>query len=241
MLSPTLIFNQPSPNILPTMHLPLLTTVLALVLAALGQDGRRELGPDEYPPLATIGWNINHMALNVADLAASLHFYTEVLGMRHLFTYHGLATYKLAYVGYPSGGRNGTGYQTPAEMARDRANMQGLVELIWIAPNATAPSPRHPLASSRRANTLSHMGLVVPDLAAARERLLQAGAPIIKDVGERVDPFGPVAETFGLGLVPEGNEEWRRAAAAALDEAGARNFLFAEDPDGNVLEVRPLF
>lgn len=217
---------------------------LAFALPALGRNRRDttgyEFGPDEYPPLETIGWNNNHIALNVADLDASLDFYTNVLGMRHIFTYHASDTLKFAYIGYPSGGRNGTGYQTPTELSRFRTNMQGLIEFIYIAPDASTPPPEKPSPASLRSNSFSHMGLIVPDMQAARKRFKAAGVKIIKDIGVKLAPTGPVAESFGFGLLPPGTDDWKEAAMMALQMLGANEFMFIEDPDGNVIEVQPL-
>lgn len=49
--------------------------------------------------------------------------------MRHIFTVDLSEDFAIMYMGHAQGGRNGTGFQTGAEMARDKNNMAGLVEL----------------------------------------------------------------------------------------------------------------
>jgi lactoylglutathione lyase len=198
-------------------------------------------GPIEYPPAETIGFNLNHFSLLVGDMAASMHFYTQVLGMREMFTYHAQPYYKVAYLGHPSGGRNGTGYQTPLEMLRDKNNMQGLLELLYLAPNATDPPPARPLASSRRTSSFSHMGVVVPDLDAARRRLVEHNVTILADVDGKVpdDPAKLLAalNAYGAGLLPEGSEDIMQGLIEGLTRSG-QPAMMIEDPDGNIIEVQ---
>jgi len=201
-------------------------------------------GPDEYPPLETIGWNINHFSLFVNDLAASLEFYVNVLGMRRIFTYTPTPDFKLIYLGYPSGGRNGTGYQTPPEMLRDKNNMQGLIELLWIRPAATDPPRATAPASSDTTNTFSHYGLVVPDMAVARQRLINSGVKVYKDVGADFDPATGdpgYPNAYGGGLLPAGSKKDAilQGIFAGFRGIGGLAYMIVEDPDGNIIEVTP--
>lgn len=55
------------------------------------------IGTDGPADAATVGYNINHFALNVNDLEASVHFYGTVLGMRHMFSYRVSPVLDLVY------------------------------------------------------------------------------------------------------------------------------------------------
>jgi lactoylglutathione lyase len=55
------------------------------------------VGNDLPADPATLGYTMNHFALLVNDLDAMMNFYGEVLGMRHIFTYHATPTFEIAY------------------------------------------------------------------------------------------------------------------------------------------------
>lgn len=91
--------------------------------------------PGNDPPAdpATQSYFINHIALLVSDLNRTREWYSTVLGMRHIFTMELSPEYALMYMGHSQAGRNGMGYQTGAEMARDKNNMAGLVEFQYYS------------------------------------------------------------------------------------------------------------
>lgn len=218
----------------------LAAALLLTTATACGPFANYDWGPDERPPPATLGFNINHFSLLVGDLDASVDFYTELLGMRRLFTYVGNDFFKIAYLGYPSGGRNGTGYQTPLELFRDKNNMQGLLEFVYLAPNVTDPPAERPVASSARTNSFSHLGLVVPDLDAARQRFKENDVTILADVGETPTPENvlPIVNAYGAGLLPEGSEDVIEELMTAMLGSG-QDTMIIQDPDGNIIEVQP--
>ncbi|KAJ4150916.1 hypothetical protein LMH87_011643 [Akanthomyces muscarius] len=195
-----------------------------------------DFGPDAPSDPATTGYFINHVSLNVQNLTASLAFYTEALGLRHIFTVRATPRLSIAYLGHARGGRNGTGYQTTQELLRDKNNAQGLVEMIWL------DVPRRDIASpSKRTNGVGHIGVVVPDVDAAQARLEALGSVgILKRVGEDTPRSGPLAvsQGFSEGVYAQVPLEERRAMEAVLDENN-RRFIYAQDPDGNILEIQP--
>lgn len=197
-----------------------------------------ELGSDAPSDPATAGYFVNHLSLNVRNLTASLAFYTEALGMRHVFTVRATPRLSIAYLGHAHGGRNGTGYQTARELLRDKNNAQGLVEMLWL------DVPRRDIASpGERMNGAGHIGVVVPDAEAAQARLeaLQGGSVrILKRVGEDTPRSGPLAisQGFSEDVYEQVPPEERRAIEAVLDENN-RRFIYAQDPDGNILEFQP--
>lgn len=91
---------------------------------------RFSIGNDPRQEVATVGFRLGHIALFVNDLAATKHFYGDVLGMREIFRLDATADYSIMYMGHTQGGLNGTGYMTGEEMMRELYNMAGLIEFI---------------------------------------------------------------------------------------------------------------
>jgi lactoylglutathione lyase len=89
------------------------------------------IGTDGPADPATVGFNLNHLGIQVSNVTASREFYGDVLGLRHIFTFNASENFTIVYMGYAQGGRNKTGYQTGAELARDQWNSDGLLELLW--------------------------------------------------------------------------------------------------------------
>ena len=88
-------------------------------------------GDSAPQPPATVGYNLNHLAIVVPNLTATMDFYVNALGFREIFTVPMGNKASFSYLGYPQGGRNGTGYQTAQEMAREKNNADGLLEVIY--------------------------------------------------------------------------------------------------------------
>lgn len=192
------------------------------------------IGDDPPADPATLGYNINHFALVVNDIDAMMDFYGRILGMRHIFTFHPSSEYQITYMGHSHGGKNGTGYQHGDEMLREKTNTEGLIEFLYYkGKNSTVK------ASTVKANTFGHIGVIVPDIQATQARMQDNGVIILKAVGE--DPStsdGPVARAFGLG----GNITRARIAALnGIAPLGFRSFLIVTDPDGNLLEIQPQY
>ncbi|KAH8177570.1 glyoxalase/Bleomycin resistance protein/Dioxygenase superfamily protein [Sarocladium implicatum] len=205
-----------------------------------------EFGSGAYPPLETIGFKINHACLNVNNLTASLDFYTNILGLSHIFTFHAADYFKIVYLGHISGGVNGSGYQTPEEQNREKNNQKGLLELVWLDPEVLEEGkPLPPLVGpTQKSNTFSHFGLIVPDVPAMQERVINAGVEVVKKVGETIpnDRLGAVAVSYGLDRLPPGKETDQILAGilSTVDATGGLAFLMINDPDGNLIEVQPL-
>lgn len=108
------------------------------------QAATNETAPFKYIPgtdgpadPATKGYFINHAALHVSDVSRTREWYSTVLGMRHVFTAELSSEYTIMYMAHNQGGRNGTGYQTGAEMLRDKNNMAGMVEFVYYSVRST--------------------------------------------------------------------------------------------------------
>lgn len=125
----------------------LLPTALACNHANMARQAEgNETMPFKYiqgedPPAdpATKGYFINHVALMVSDVNRTRTWYSDVLGMRHIFTAEMSPEYTIMYMAHSQGGRNGTGYQTGLEMARDKNNMAGLIEFQQYTVSALSP------------------------------------------------------------------------------------------------------
>jgi lactoylglutathione lyase len=187
------------------------------------------MGPEGSDP-ATTGYNLNHVSLNVRDLTRSLKFYTEVFGMRQMFTVNLTDHYSITYLAHSSGGKNGTGYQTTPELIRNQHNSQGLLALLYLdVPDNTIPS------STEMSNTLMQVGFVVPDIHIAQDRLEELGVTFYKKISEPFPRDGPLHSAGAFDPTKISPEEFETliAVMTTLNE----NTIFAADPDGNVLEI----
>jgi lactoylglutathione lyase len=185
----------------------------------------------------TLGFALNHFSLIVSDLEASMHFYGTILGMRHMFTAHLSPTYSVTYMAHSHGGRNGTGFQTGEELLREKNNANGLIEFQYLADAADAEER---LASTRRANTFSHVGLIVPDLLKAQEWFDEMGVKVTKRIGTPAGNIDSVENALGIGREALTNETERALLVEGQFMVGFPQLLTIEDPDGNMLEVQQL-
>ena len=187
------------------------------------------IGTDGPADPATIGYAINHIALNVVNFDKMYDFYNNVLGMRHIYTLEPTPDYSIVYLGYSRGGLNGTGFQTGEELFSERANTQSQLELLYFKPKLNETLE----PSTIKTSTYSHFGMSVPDLEAAQARLQAAGTRILKTIGVLPQPGDPASDAFGIDNAPQ--------AAAILLGLGSihydTNFVLVEDPDGNMVEL----
>jgi lactoylglutathione lyase len=191
-------------------------------------------GNDTAADAATTAWFTNHFALTVRDIDTSVDFYERVFGFRLVFTYQATAHYSFSYMAHASGGKNGTGYQTAAEMLREKNNGRGMLELISYN-NPARPSGL--TSSTTVPNTFSHFGVVVPDTAAALARFEELGVDVVYKPGDTLEIGGKVLNAFGLGSIPADDPEAQEIVTAF--EAIAGGLLFITDPDDNLIEVYP--
>lgn len=193
-------------------------------------------GSDEAAPPETIGYFVNHFSLNVKNLTASLDFYYNVFGLRHLFTQPVSDHLEVAYMGHAQGGRNGTGYQTTDEINREKNNNAGLIEMIHLdIPDKDLP------ASSEKSNTFGHIGIVVPDVEATQKRLESLpSVNILKNYGDDTPSEGPIANANGFpqSAWAQIDDDEREIIEQSLSAINLR-FIYVEDPDGNIIEIQP--
>ncbi|KAI1370086.1 hypothetical protein F4677DRAFT_398462 [Hypoxylon crocopeplum] len=228
-----------SPEVFSLMRLGLITFIIRTVLAcsdkiSVNETGlpRLIIGPEGSDP-ATTAYQLNHASLNVRNLTRSLDFYNRIFGMRHMYTVQVTEHFYTAYMGHSSGGRNGTGYQTTAELIRNQANSQGLLELLYVDIEddyVISPSTDIP-------NTFSHLGFIVPDIDEAQNRLEVSNVSIYKRVGEPFPRDGPVINAGVLNRSRFSQEEFESIIAGMSEST--KGFILAADPDGNMIEIVP--
>jgi lactoylglutathione lyase len=227
----------------PTTALLALSSYLLPISACPGHIAARQagalegfaLGEDGPAPPATLGFTINHFGLNVNDLDKMMDFYGNIIGMRHIFTYNASATYTVAYMGFSHGGKNGTGYQTGEEMFREKNNIEGLIEFQHHK-DSTPPFQ----STTKRVNTFSHIGLIVPDTLAAQKRMEMHGVKVLKRVGEEMKFPSAGAQAFGFDE-DHSNPRDAELTIEGINQLGFNDFLVIADPEGNVLEVQPQY
>jgi lactoylglutathione lyase len=191
-------------------------------------------GDDTPSDPLTKGYFINHLCINVRNTTESINWYNRAFGLRLMFTMHVSEHFSISYMGHSHGGRNGTGYQTADEINREKNNIEGLIELI----NIDAPSWNLP-AGIDTPNTFSHIGMVVPDVAATQKHLESIGATIYKAWNETFVLDGPFADAAGLKNIPldEISQDERDMIEKVLGPTN-RPLIFVADPDGNIIEVQ---
>ncbi|KAJ5383738.1 hypothetical protein N7517_001649 [Penicillium concentricum] len=228
------------------MHIRNLSSIFFFLLAidpARGCNPTRRDANDQNPftigtdgPAieATRGFALNHIGLLTTNLSAMKNFYGNILGLRSIFDAQVTPECTVTYMGYAQGGRNGTGFQTGAEMAAAKNNMYGLLELVQFN-----VSDDRLIASTERTNTFGHVGLVVPNVVEAQNYLEAQGVRVLKRVGEAVEDFtGPVPNSMGIGEFAGLHLAAKRALVKAQGLIGFEMFLMVTDPDGNVVEIQ---
>ena len=198
-------------------------------------------GEDCNPDAVFKGYHFNHVAFIVKNLTASLEFYTKGLGMRTMFVVQPIESIpmQIVYIGHPDRLANPSSSPlTCEEFTTKMKTVGGLIELLYYG-DAT----HNPDSSSIVQNTLSHIGLIVPNPAETEQRLRAINATIIKEVGkfDTVDVDVRLQNMFGLGpeLAATLTEEEKHKFWTAFTALGAKDQLFAADPDGNILEILP--
>ncbi|KAL6240333.1 hypothetical protein RBB50_012771 [Rhinocladiella similis] len=192
------------------------------------------VGTDGPADPETLGFNLNHLSLIVHNLTASKEFYGEVLGMRLLFTAQLTPSYSVTYMGHAHGGKNGTGFQTGEELLREKNNAGGLLEFQYFANSEDTGMT----ATTQRPNTFSHIGLIVPSLEKAQERMEKYGVKITKRIGQSAEGIKSVENALGAGDYATKNETERDLLVEGQKLVGFAQLLTIEDPDGNMIEVQ---
>lgn len=169
-------------------------------------------GHNTDPPLPesspTTGYKLNHFMLRIRDPSRSLHFYTTLLGMRTVFTMNA-GPFTLYYLGYPPTPSDRA--DLPAWAARTSefhtlTQTPGLLELYHV--HGSEKSVEDGGVEISNGNTpphlgFGHLGVTVPDVAGAVERLRSHGVRVVKEVGgsERADvPLSEWEESRGVGV-----------------------------------------
>jgi lactoylglutathione lyase len=183
-----------------------------------------ELGSDTPSDHSTLGYFINHLCMKVRNATESVEWYGKVFGLRHIFTQQVSKHFSISYMGYSSGGRNGTGFQTAMEMNRDKSNRYGMVELTslnGIGWNVEGTS-----------NGLHHIGLIVPDIEALQKRLEEVVAEVVKAFGEA--PAVDLLAYQEIGVLDQAEQD---LIFANIKDSNSP-LVWVRDPSGNLIEVQ---
>lgn len=231
--------------------LALLTLATSLMPAVLGCHPPRSIndtgdypiadwGGDEPSDPATTGYFINHLSLNVRNMSQSLEFYTGVFGMRRMFTVEVSEHLSISYMAHSQGGRNGTGYQTAAELNRDKNNLAGLLELISLDVEEPSEPTTTTTTTTHKKDSLSHIGIIVPDMEKTQARLEAFGVTVYKRTGDdwSRDALLGLGEQY-LGSISKLSEEEIDTILPIWNQMN-KDMIFAADPDGNLIEIQPL-
>ncbi|KAL2830276.1 hypothetical protein BDW59DRAFT_23269 [Aspergillus cavernicola] len=193
-----------------------------------------QIGEDGPAPPETQGYFINHVGLLTTNLDALKHFYGDILGMRLIFDVQLTPEFTITYMAHGQGGRNGTGFQTGAELNRDKNNLAGLLEIVQF--NVSDDTL---LGSLNRTNTFGHIGMIVPDIVKTQDYLDSKGVEIVKRYGEPIKTFtGPVNNAFGIGEYAGVHLAAKQALMDAQQIIGLPLLLMISDPDGNLVEIQ---
>lgn len=112
-----------------------------------------------------------------------------------------------------------------------------MIELVYL--NTTSIGGEPIPGPDKRTSTFSHVGIIVPDTSATQTRLQKYGVPIYKKLAAPMPTDGPLGSPFALGDATYLSAE---AFLEIQDQMTKLNelYIFAADPDGNMLEIQPL-
>ena len=139
---------------------------------------RQQPGVATQPPAETTGFVFNHTMLRVKDIAASLDFYTRVLGFRLIdqrdFPEAEFSLYFLAYV--PEG------TQVPEDDAQRRLWMAGIPGVLELTHNHGTETQDGPVYHDGNSDPrgFGHICVSVPDIQAACKRFDELQVPYQK-------------------------------------------------------------
>lgn len=183
------------------------------------------LGTDVASDPATLGYMVNHVCLNVQSAEESIDWYEAVFGLRLIFTQRVSEHFSISYMGHAAGGRNGTGFQTAAEMNRDKNNREGMLELVSVEGVGWDVQ--------KTSNGLSHGGVVVPDIEGFQKRLDgMDNVKVVKAFGEA--PSTAMPSYAGLAALDQAEQD---AIFEVIHDSNLP-LIFVADPSGNVWEIQ---
>lgn len=137
------------------------------------------------PPPETRGFGFQQTMLRVKDPAASLDFYTRVLGMRLLLHLpFPDRAFSLYFLGYASEADVAALPADPAGRAAAVFALPGLLELTHNFGTEAEPGPVYKSGNEADCKGFGHIGISVPSVEAACARFAELGVPFKKKPGE---------------------------------------------------------
>jgi len=143
----------------------------------------------------TASFKFNHTMIRVKDPKASLHFYTDVLGM-DLFAEQKMDTFTLYFLGYD---HDGISKRTPEEKLRARFGREGILELTHNHGTESDPSFQgYASGNTDPGRGFGHIAITVDNIEEACARFERLGVPFkkrltdgkMKNIAFILDPDG---------------------------------------------------
>lgn len=151
-----------------------------------------------------------------------------------MFTYHVTQHLSFTFMGYSTGGRNGSGYQSTEEIIRYKNHVGGKLELVHF--NSTGEDIP---GSAVKTSSFNHLVIVVEDIQATQKRLEEFGVTILKRAQEPLPTEGYFANPFSLGDASNLSSEDFAAIHEGMSRSAWLN-IYCADPDGNMIGVIPV-
>jgi len=154
-------------------------------------------GLKQEPPLSesdpTNGYRFNHCMLRIRDPEPTLHFHVDLMGMRTIFALN-TGPITVCYLGYPQSAEHRA---NPALFAQETAPHSAMTQTLELCHyHGTERDSNGYISTGNDPPHLgfSHLGVTVPNVADAVQRLRRAGVKVAKDVGEGPNEAIPITK-----------------------------------------------
>ncbi|KAK9378721.1 Glyoxalase/Bleomycin resistance protein/Dihydroxybiphenyl dioxygenase [Kockiozyma suomiensis] len=178
-------------------------------------------------------YRLNHFMIRIRDPKISLPFYTDIMGMRIVFTMN-VGPFTIYYLGYPSTDEHRADLKKfSLDTLPVMQHTLGLLELYHVH-GSEKQEPGYVSTGNDplRGLGFGHLGFTVPDVPAAIERLTKLGVKVFKPLGVSSRETIPLSEW----------EESRGIGKGTIHENYHNIFkqiAFVQDPDGYIVELVP--
>ena len=142
----------------------------------------------------TANYRLNHFMLRISDPKRTLHFYTELMGMRLVFS-RDVGPMTVYYLGYPQSPDHKADPEAYAQHTSQHPILTSTLGLLEFCHYHTAEGKEQikiTTGSQGKELGFNHLGFTVPDVSAAVDRLRKEGVEVVKDVGEGPNEVVPI-------------------------------------------------